>query len=157
MKQADELSAASLRISESLDVNTVLHQVVGSARTLTGARYDGITALDEAGWLQDFVTSGLTPEEHQRLVDMPDGAGALRILQQDPGDRSGSRIWPAASGRSVFRATSCQCRPSSECRFVTGACISAISILPRRRRRNRLLDRTPKAPSVGEILNRYAM
>ena len=72
-ERLSRLSQASLRISESLDVNTVLHEVVESARALTGARYGGITALDEAGQLQDFVTSGLTPEEHQRLVDLPEG------------------------------------------------------------------------------------
>ena len=72
-ERLSRLSQASLRISESLDVNTVLHEVVESACALTGARYGGITALDEAGQLQDFVTSGLTPEEHQRLVDLPEG------------------------------------------------------------------------------------
>ena len=72
-ERLSRLSQASLRISESLDINTVLHEVVESARALTGARYGGITALDEAGQLQDFVTSGLTPEEHQRLVDLPEG------------------------------------------------------------------------------------
>ena len=72
-ERLSRLSQASLRISESLDVNTVLHEVVESARALTGAWYGGITALDEAGQLQDFVTSGLTPEEHQRLVDLPEG------------------------------------------------------------------------------------
>ena len=66
------LSQASLRINESLDLDTVLQQVVDSACSLTGARYGGITTLDESGRLQDVVTSGLTPEEHQALLDLPE-------------------------------------------------------------------------------------
>ena len=67
------LSEASLRITEDLDLDTVLQGVVDGARSLTGARMGGITALDEQGQLQDFITSGLTPEEHQRFVDLPGG------------------------------------------------------------------------------------
>ena len=66
------LSGASLRINESLDLDLVLQEVVDSARTLTGACYGGITTLDEQGRLQDFVTSGLTEEEHQALLDLPE-------------------------------------------------------------------------------------
>ena len=43
------LSAASLRISASLDLETVLNDVVESARALTGARYGAIATIDEAG------------------------------------------------------------------------------------------------------------
>ena len=67
------LCAAILRISTSLDVNTVLHEVVDSARTLTGARYGVITIFDDTGQVQDFVTSGLTPEEHREMAAWPDG------------------------------------------------------------------------------------
>ena len=53
-------------------MDIVLQEVVDSARTLTGARYGGITTLDEQGRLRDFVTSGLTPEEHQALLNLPE-------------------------------------------------------------------------------------
>ena len=66
------LIEASLCINESLDLDIVLREVVDSARTLTGARYGGITILDEQGRFQDFVTSGLTPEEHQELLNLPE-------------------------------------------------------------------------------------
>ena len=49
------LSAASLRISASLDLDTVLHEVVESARALTGSGYGLIITLDDAGQPQDFV------------------------------------------------------------------------------------------------------
>ena len=78
------LSEASLRINESLDLNTVLKEVVDSARSLTDARYGGIITLDESGRLQDFVTSGLT-EEHQALLDLPEeGLGLFEFLSTHP-------------------------------------------------------------------------
>ena len=43
------LSAASLRSSASLDLETVLTEVVESARTLTGARFGAIATIDETG------------------------------------------------------------------------------------------------------------
>ena len=43
------LNAAILRISASLDLDTVLGEVVDSARALTGARYGLIAAVDESG------------------------------------------------------------------------------------------------------------
>ena len=67
------LSEASLRINESLDFETVLQGALDSACSLTGARYGVITLLDESGRIQDFVTSGLTTEDHQRFVELPEG------------------------------------------------------------------------------------
>ena len=67
------LSAASLRISASLDLETVLNEVVESARTLTGARLGAIATIDEAGAPQDFVTSGITEAEHRAIVEWTEG------------------------------------------------------------------------------------
>ena len=67
------LSAASLRISASLELETVLTEVVESARTLTGARFGAIATIDETGTPRDFVTSGFTEEEHRRLAEWADG------------------------------------------------------------------------------------
>lgn len=62
------LSAAILRISASLDLDTVLKEIVDSARSLTGARCGIITPANAAGELQAFVSSGFTAEEHARLA-----------------------------------------------------------------------------------------
>ncbi len=43
------LSQASLRINESLDFNTVLQEVLDSARSLAEARYGVVTFLDDSG------------------------------------------------------------------------------------------------------------
>ena len=74
------LSEAILRINESLDFDTVLQEVVDSARALTGSRYGAITAVGEAGQLPDFIVSGLTTEEHQGLWDMPQGLSFFEYL-----------------------------------------------------------------------------
>ena len=79
------LSEASLRINESLDLDSVLQQVVASARSLTGARYGGIVTLDQSGQFQDFVTVGLTEEEHQRLLDLPGGLKLFELFSTHPG------------------------------------------------------------------------
>ncbi len=83
-KRLSGLSEASLRISESLDVDTVLREVVESARALTGAGCGGIATMDGSGQLEDFVTSGLRPEEHQRFLDLPHGPGLWEYLRQVP-------------------------------------------------------------------------
>ena len=67
------LSQASLRINESLDFDTVLQRVLDSACSLTGARYGVITLLNESGRIQDFLYSGLTPEESRRFAEFPNG------------------------------------------------------------------------------------
>ena len=79
------LSAASLRISASLDIETVLNDVVESARALTGARHGAIATIDEAGVPQDFVTSGFTAEEHRKLVEWPDGPRLFEYFRDLPG------------------------------------------------------------------------
>ena len=79
------LSAAILRISASLDLDTVLGEVVESARALTGARYGVITTVDEAGAPRDFVASGFTSEEQQQLAAWPDGVRLFEHLRDLPG------------------------------------------------------------------------
>ena len=79
------LTAALLRISASLDLETVLREVIESARALTGARYGGIATIDETGALQDFVTSGLTEDEHRRLAEWPGGQRLFEHFRDLPG------------------------------------------------------------------------
>ena len=77
-ERVSRLSAAVLRISASLDLDTVLKEVVDGARALTDARYGVITTVDDAGRVQEFVTSGFTPDEHQQLASWSDG---LRLFE----------------------------------------------------------------------------
>ena len=74
------LSEASLRINESLDFDTVLQEVVDSARALTASRYGAITIPGEVFQRPTFIASGLTEEEHQGFLDMPEGLGLFEYL-----------------------------------------------------------------------------
>ena len=84
-QRISRLAAASLRISASLDLDTVLREVVESARELTGARYGAIATIDEDGNPRDFVTSGFTEEEHRRLAEWPDGPRLFEHFRDLPG------------------------------------------------------------------------
>ncbi len=72
-ERLSRLSEASLRINESLDLDTVLQEVLDSAVSLTGARCGVITALDESGQVEDFLASGLSVQETRALWDIPGG------------------------------------------------------------------------------------
>ena len=84
-ERISQLSAASLRISASLDINTVLLEVVRSARSLTRSRLGVIVTTDESGQIQDFVTSGFAPEDRHRMSDWPEGPRLFAHLRDLPG------------------------------------------------------------------------
>ena len=79
------LSAAVLRLGSTLDLATVLQEAADSARALTRARYSLIVTVDESGEAREFVTSGLTPDEHRELAEWPDGPGLFAYLRDLPG------------------------------------------------------------------------
>ena len=76
------LTAAILRINASLDLDTVLREIVDNARVLTGARYGIIATVNEAGQPQDTVMSGLTPEAQQELYQWPDAPRLFAHFQE---------------------------------------------------------------------------
>ena len=76
------LSSASLRISGSLDLESVLREVVDSARILTGAESSAITTVDRMEGIRDFISSGLTSEERRQLRDVPEGERLWGYLLQ---------------------------------------------------------------------------
>ena len=94
---------AGLQINDGLDIDIVLQRVLDNARSLIGARYGGLSTLDESGRMEDFLVSGLSQEEADRLVEMPGGldlfgylnstAGPLRIA--DFASHAGSLGLPA--------------------------------------------------------------
>ena len=76
------MSEASHRITESLDLETVLQEVVDCARSLTGARYGALTVFDDSGKVQDLITSGITPAERRKMGPMPKGVGLIGFLNE---------------------------------------------------------------------------
>jgi len=76
-----ELSTAVLRVSSSLDIDTVLHEIVASTRRLTRSHYGMITTVDESGQPQGLVTSGWSQEEERRLMEWPPALGFFEHLR----------------------------------------------------------------------------
>ena len=72
-ERMSRLSAAVLRANSSLDLDTVLQEVVDSARALTGARYGVIVTVDGAERIEEFVTSGFTAAQEDEMVAWTDG------------------------------------------------------------------------------------
>ena len=79
------LSEVNLRINDGLEMDAVLQRVLDSARSLTGAEYGVMTTLDGSGQIEDFLASGLTPAEAQRLWEMPGGPEIFEYVNSIPG------------------------------------------------------------------------
>ena len=78
------LNAAILRISASLDLDTVLREVVASARVLTGARYGMIATVDVAGEIEEFIAPGLSDDERRHMAEWPHGYAFFQHLWDLP-------------------------------------------------------------------------
>ena len=84
-ERLSRLSAAVLCVNSSLDLDTVLHEILASTRDLVGAHYGVITTIDETGQPQDFVTSGLSPDEERLLMEWPPALHFFEHLRDLPG------------------------------------------------------------------------
>ena len=83
--RAAALAAAILRISESLDPDTVLREIVEGARELTGARFGIAATVDETGAPADYVISGFSPEQERELEEWSGGLALVEHLNELPG------------------------------------------------------------------------
>jgi signal transduction histidine kinase len=81
----EQLSRAAMRITAEHDLDRVLQEVTDSARDVIGARYAALAVLDPKGkGVSTFVTSGVTPETHNKIGSAPGGKGVLGLLITDP-------------------------------------------------------------------------
>lgn len=78
------LLEAVTAISSDLDLSSVLTRIVEAATQLTGARYGALGVLGNEDFLVEFVTTGLTPEEHAAIGELPHGRGILGLLIHHP-------------------------------------------------------------------------
>lgn len=82
-EQLEALHQAALTLTTELELGVVLQKVVDLARKLIGARYGALGVLDESGRrISQFVTSGLSEEEHMRIGAPPEGKGLLGVIIQ---------------------------------------------------------------------------
>jgi len=83
-RNARALLDAVVAISSDLDMHTVLNRIVVSACEITGARYGALGVLGNSGGLIDFITFGLTEQEHKAIGVLPRGHGILGLLIDHP-------------------------------------------------------------------------
>ena len=84
-ERLSRLSAASLRINESLDIDTALQAVMDSARSLTHAPFASIITLDDSGQVEDHLVMGFEPGYLERLWQAPQGQTFFEYLNALPG------------------------------------------------------------------------
>jgi signal transduction histidine kinase len=85
-RQNEELLAlhrAGLAVAAELSLDAVLKTVVDQARNLVRARYGALSVIDREGHIQQFVTSGITPEERATIGPPPVGHGVLGVVLRE--------------------------------------------------------------------------
>ncbi len=80
-ERLSRISKASLRINERPEFDTVLQEVLDSARLLSGASYGVITLFNDSGAVAAFLASSMTPEEAKGVWAMADGPPFLEHLR----------------------------------------------------------------------------
>jgi signal transduction histidine kinase len=75
---------AVVGISTDLDLRRTLDRIVVSACRLVGARYGALGVIGEDRSLVEFITHGISPEEHAAIGNLPTGRGVLGLLIEDP-------------------------------------------------------------------------
>ena len=79
------LCAAMLRITATLDLRTVLQEVVDSARTLSHAACGVIATIDARGQPDNLVVSGFSREDRRRMIGWSDGPRLFEHFNDLPG------------------------------------------------------------------------
>src|SRR5207302_2932725 len=84
-RRFERLLSAGVAIFSEHSLERVLQQIVDSAREVVGARYAALGVLAPDGaTLSQFVTSGLSQTERERIGDLPRGRGLLGLLCRAP-------------------------------------------------------------------------
>ena len=121
-ERASTLAAAILRISTSLEFDTVLREIVDGARDLTGADVGIIATVDESGMPGDYAFSGFAPGEERELVEWSGGLRLVEHLHELPGPLRvadlpsyvrGLGLTPPSNFRGTFQGTPVRYRGAS--------------------------------------------
>ena len=72
---------AGVALSSELSLDALLQRLVEVAAELTDAKYAALGVIDRSGRaLERFVTTGISPEAHAAIGDLPHGRGILGVL-----------------------------------------------------------------------------
>lgn len=75
---------AVVGIASDLDLHSTLERIAEAAAALVGARYAALGVIGPDRKLIDFITYGISPEQHAAIGDLPTGRGVLGLLIEDP-------------------------------------------------------------------------
>lgn len=75
---------AVVGIGTDLDLHSTLQRIVQAACRLTDARYGALGVVGADRTLTDFITHGLSVENHELIGGLPHGHGVLGLLIEDP-------------------------------------------------------------------------
>ena len=79
-RQLDALDSAVRGIAGVQSVDRVLQLIVDNVRNLVGARYAALGIQNSFGRIDEFIVSGITPEQRALLGDPPQGHGLLGLI-----------------------------------------------------------------------------
>ncbi len=88
LAELQRVSRAVLAVSRQLSTRDALGVIVGSARTLVGARYAALGVPDDGGSFAEFVVAGLT--QAAAAGDRPAAAAARDAGRTADGGRAGT-------------------------------------------------------------------
>ena len=78
------LLEAGVALTSELSLEALLQRIVETAAELTAARYAALGVIDPSGTeLERFVTTGIDPQTHAAIGDLPRGRGILGVLIRD--------------------------------------------------------------------------
>ena len=78
------LVEAGIALSSELSLDALLQRIVETAAELTGAQYAALGVIDRTGQaLERFYTTGIDPETHAAIGELPRGRGILGVLIRD--------------------------------------------------------------------------
>src|SRR3712207_1991360 len=75
---------AVVGIGTDLDLRSTLQRIVAAACRLADARYGALGVVGADRTLTEFITHGLSEENHRLIGDLPHGHGVLGLLIEDP-------------------------------------------------------------------------
>ena len=80
LARLEALDEASKALAAELSLERVLRRIVEIAAQIAGARYGALGVAGPDGYLTDFITTGVSTEERERIGNLPRGHGLLGVL-----------------------------------------------------------------------------
>lgn len=75
---------AVVAIATDLDLRSTLERITQAACQLAGAQYGALGVIGPDRQLVEFITHGISPEQHAAIGDLPTGRGVLGLLIEEP-------------------------------------------------------------------------